>query len=149
VLGSITSLLGEATVAGKAAAVAQTTIDTYQSATSAYKSLAGIPIVGPALGAAAAGAAILSGLSNVRKIMSVNPNGSNSAPTPTTPPSSVRSAPVINTTILNSGETEDLNSLGNNDANPLNTSPIRAYIVSSDLSKDEDKRKLDEKLSTF
>lgn len=70
--GNIASILGEASAAGKAAAIAQTTIDTYQSATAAYKSMSGIPVVGPALGAVAAGAAVVSGLANVKKILSVD-----------------------------------------------------------------------------
>lgn len=65
------TLLGESTDAGKAAAVAATTIDTYQSATSAYKSLSGIPVVGPVLGGIAAGVAVAAGLANVKKILSV------------------------------------------------------------------------------
>lgn len=55
---------------GKAAAIVQTTIQTYQSATSAYASLASIPYVGPVLGAAAAAAAIAAGMANVRAIKS-------------------------------------------------------------------------------
>lgn len=56
----------------KAAAIAQATIKTYEAATSAYASLASIPYVGPALGAAAAGAAIATGLANVQAIRSTN-----------------------------------------------------------------------------
>jgi|GEM_PF-3025810 len=52
----------------KAAAVAETIIGTYQSAQDAYKSLAGIPYVGPALAAAAAGAAIAAGVARVAVI---------------------------------------------------------------------------------
>lgn len=55
---------------GKAAAIANTTIKTYESATSAYASLAGIPVIGPALGAAAAAAAIAAGIANVQAIRS-------------------------------------------------------------------------------
>lgn len=55
---------------GKAAAISNALIDTYKSATGAYASLASIPIVGPALGAAAAGAAIAAGLANVQAIRS-------------------------------------------------------------------------------
>jgi hypothetical protein len=55
---------------GKIAAIASTTIDTYQSATSSFKALSGIPVVGPALGAAAAAAAIAAGLANVQAISS-------------------------------------------------------------------------------
>ena len=68
--GNLVTILGKESAAGKAAAVAQTTIDTYQAATAAYKALAGIPVVGPALGAVAAGAAVASGLANVKKIVS-------------------------------------------------------------------------------
>jgi hypothetical protein len=52
----------------KAVNIASTIIDTYQSATAAYKSLAGIPIIGPALGGIAAGAAVAAGLANVQRI---------------------------------------------------------------------------------
>ena len=79
VLGSLSSLLGEQTAAGKAAAVAQATIDTYMAANSAYSAMAGIPVVGPALGAAAAAAAIIAGIVNVKKILSVSPDGSNAS----------------------------------------------------------------------
>lgn len=57
---------------GKAAAIAQAMISTYQSATSAYAAMASIPYVGPALGAAAAAAAIAAGLANVQQIRSQN-----------------------------------------------------------------------------
>ena len=70
-LGNLAKIAGEETAAGKAFAIAQTTIDTYQSATAAYKSLAGIPVYGPALGGIAAGAAVVSGIANVKKIISV------------------------------------------------------------------------------
>lgn len=55
---------------GKAAAIAKAMIDTYSSATAAYASLASIPIIGPALGTAAAAAAIAAGLANVAAIRS-------------------------------------------------------------------------------
>jgi hypothetical protein len=53
---------------GKTAAIAQTIIQTYQSATEAYSAMASIPYVGPALGVAAAAAAIAAGLANVAQI---------------------------------------------------------------------------------
>lgn len=55
---------------GKAAAIANATIATYQAANSAYAAMAGIPTVGPALGAAAAAGAIASGMANVAAIAS-------------------------------------------------------------------------------
>lgn len=56
---------------GKAAAIAQATIDTYKAANAAYSAMAGIPIIGPALGAAAAAAAIVAGLNNVAQISNI------------------------------------------------------------------------------
>lgn len=60
---------------GKAAAIAQTVINTYQSATSAYAAMAGIPYIGPALGVAAAAAAIAAGMANVSAIKNQNVAG--------------------------------------------------------------------------
>jgi hypothetical protein len=70
-LGQLSSLVGQDTIAGKAFAIAKATIDTYQSAVAAYKSLAGIPVIGPALGAIAAAAAVASGIATVKKIVQV------------------------------------------------------------------------------
>jgi len=67
--GGLVSIFGAESKAGKAAAIAQTTIDTYKSATSAFSSLSGIPIVGPVLGGIAAAAAVASGLANVKRIV--------------------------------------------------------------------------------
>ncbi len=50
---------------GKIAAIFQITVDTAKGAISAYSSLAGIPFVGPALGAAAAGAVIAFGAEQI------------------------------------------------------------------------------------
>jgi chromosome segregation ATPase len=73
--GNIAAIVGEQTALGKAAAIAQTAISTYQGAQQAFTSLSPIPIVGPALGAAAAGAAIAAGLANVKKILAVQTPG--------------------------------------------------------------------------
>jgi hypothetical protein len=71
--GQLAQLLGEESQAGKNAASAEALISSYLAANKAYASLAGIPIVGPALGAAAAGIAIASGLKNVQKIQTAKP----------------------------------------------------------------------------
>ena len=72
VFGQIKGLVGEQTALGKAAAIAETTINTYMAAQKAYSAMSGIPVVGPALGAVAAAAAITSGLMNVAKITSTD-----------------------------------------------------------------------------
>jgi hypothetical protein len=78
-LQGISALFGQETAVGKAAAVAETAINTYRSATAAYAALAGIPVVGPGLGIAAAGAAVISGLANVKKILAVKTPGAENA----------------------------------------------------------------------
>jgi tape measure domain-containing protein len=60
---------------GKAAAVAQAVVNTYTAATGAYASLAMIPYVGPALGAAAAAAAIVAGYQNIAQIRAAKATG--------------------------------------------------------------------------
>jgi hypothetical protein len=72
--------------------------------------LAGIPIVGPALGAVAAGAAVVAGIANVKKILAVDsglpggssvsastPSAANAAPTPQRPGAV---APTLNQGII-------------------------------------------------
>jgi len=71
--GELASLLGEESQAGKNAASAEALIQAYLSANKAYASLAGIPVIGPALGAAAASIAVIAGLKNVQKIQSTKP----------------------------------------------------------------------------
>jgi hypothetical protein len=88
-LGQLSSIVGQDTTAGKAFAIAKATIDTYQSAVAAYKSLAGIPVIGPALGAIAAAAAVASGIATVKKIVAVQvpsaPSNAGGNATQTTP----------------------------------------------------------------
>jgi hypothetical protein len=132
VLGSIISIVGEGSAVGKAAAIAQTTIDTYSSATAAYSSVVGIPIVGPALAPIAAGVAVAAGLMSIKKIVSTKTPGNKSAGAP--PGISVPSAPTFNpTTALQAGADAD------QDANTQVTlgeqtgsgpAVVRAYVVS-------------------
>ena len=74
-LNDLTKIAGEETEAGKALAITATTIDTFQSAQASYKSLAGIPVIGPALGGIAAAAAVAMGLKNIAAIRSANSSG--------------------------------------------------------------------------
>ena len=74
-LNDLTKIAGEETETGKALAITATTIDTFQSAQASYKSLAGIPIIGPALGGIAAAAAVAMGLKNIQAIRGANSSG--------------------------------------------------------------------------
>jgi|GEM_PF-1962168 len=69
-LNSAAAVFNQGSSAWKAIKIAETTITTYQSAVSAFNALAGIPIVGPALGGVAAGMAVATGLAQVSKISS-------------------------------------------------------------------------------
>jgi Flp pilus assembly protein TadG len=73
--GDMAKILGEETAAGKAMAVTQATIQTFLGAQSAFTSMSTIPVVGPALGAIAAAAAIAGGIANVKAIMSADSSG--------------------------------------------------------------------------
>jgi hypothetical protein len=108
--GNLATIFGEQTKVGKAAAVAQTTISTYESAQASYTGMVkAIPgPIGVVLGIAAAGAAGTSGIANVKKILAVNPSGGGGAPSADTPsapsvsvPQAVSSLQSANTDIGN------------------------------------------------
>jgi hypothetical protein len=73
-LGNLSSLMASESKkmfeVGKAAAMAETIVSTYSAAQKAYQAMAGIPVVGPALGAAAAAAAVLDGTTRLNAIKS-------------------------------------------------------------------------------
>jgi len=122
------TLLGESTAAGKAAAIAATTIDTYQSATAAYKSLAGIPVVGPALGGIAAGVAVAAGLANVKKILAVKTPSGGGGGGGVPSGGSTPSAPQFNV-VGNSGVNQLAGIMATNEQ-----TPVKAYVVPSDVT---------------
>ncbi len=74
ILGDIASAQGKDTERGfklwKASAIAQGYVDTFSAAIGAYKSMVGIPVVGPGLAVAAAAAAMAAGIANIAKISS-------------------------------------------------------------------------------
>ena len=130
-LSSFSELAGKETAAGKALAIASTLIQTYQSAQSSYASLAGIPVVGPALGVAAAGAAVFAGMKQIQNIKKTKvPKGGGggasagggasvgAAPTP----------PSFN--VVGASETSVL---GDAVASQTNE-PVQAYVVSNDIT---------------
>ena len=136
VLSNFASLVGEQTGAGKAAAIAATLISTYQSAQSSYNSLAGIPVVGPALGAVAAGVAVASGLKQIQAIKAVKvpnargaSNGGGGVATPSAPSiTSPSAAPQFN--IIGGGAQNQLAGL----LADQTQKPVKAYVVSNEVS---------------
>ena len=139
VLGSIVSLVGEGTAVGKAAAIAQTTIDTYGSATAAYKSVVGIPVVGPALAPVAAGVAVAAGLANIKKIVSTKTPGNKSAGAPAGV--QVPTAPTFNpTTALQAGANADNaeTTITAGEQTGSTQPVVRAYVVSSEVTNQQE-----------
>jgi DNA repair exonuclease SbcCD ATPase subunit len=134
-LNNLATVLGTETAAGKAAAIAATTISTFQSAQDSYKSLAGIPIVGPALGIAAAGAAIVSGIATVKKITATpvpkiagaaSSGGASASATPTPPP--LPNPPSINS-IGTGGVNQLAAAIGETESQP-----VQAFVVANDVT---------------
>ena len=111
----------------KATNIASATIDTFTSAQSAYKSVVGIPVVGPVLAPLAAAGAIATGLMNIKKIKESQFEGGavpsdSTAPTPTT--GGAPQAPQFNV-------------VGNNGMNQLaqlQQKPVQAFVVSSEMT---------------
>ena len=118
----------------KAVGIAQATIDTYKSATAAYSSLAGIPVVGPALGIAAAAAAVTAGLLNVKQIASqeFKASGGGAAgggSAGVSAPTSGAGGSVISPNFNIVGNAQATNPLAG-----LGGQPIQAYVVSGEVT---------------
>jgi hypothetical protein len=137
-LSNISELVGKETAAGKAAAVASATIDTYAAAWSAFKAAQKNPIsiLGPAYPYIQAGLAVAGGIANIKKIIAVKvPNGGGGGGggnLPSAPPiSAAQNAPlppVADTTQLNQAS---INAVGN--------ASSRAYVLDSDITNNRDR----------
>ena len=126
-LGQISELFGKQTAAGKAAAVAEATIQMYLSAQKAYSSTIGIPVVGPVLAPINAGLAIAAGIKNIKAITSVkvpNDTGGGGNPPATGGGGGAVMSPSFNV-VGNSG----MNQLAQ-----LQQTPAKAYVVSGDVT---------------
>jgi hypothetical protein len=132
--GTLADIAGRQTVAGKALAIAQTTIQTFQSAIGAFKGMV-TTIPGPAgiaLGIAAQAGALANGFAAVKKIVSTKIPGASDSAGSTQAGASLPAAPVaptpqtVNTTI----DQQSVNAIGNAAAGGVNA--IRAYVVEQD-----------------
>lgn len=124
-LSGFAALAGEQTAAGKAIAVAQTTIDTYVAAQKAYTSQL-IPgdVTSPIRGIFFAAAAVASGIANVRRILSVQvPGGGGGGGS--LPSAGSQSVPQFNPAVAQQVQ-------GGGDIT-LGQKPQRVYVVESDI----------------
>ena len=133
-LGTISDIVGKNTAAGKAAAIASTTIDTYLSAQKAYASqlIPGDP-TSPIRAAIAAGIAVVGGIKNVKSILAVKtPGGGGGGAANISAPNVSATAPIAPaqpqaaTTNISA---QSINALGNQ--------ATRAYVVESDVTSSQ------------
>ncbi len=125
-------------------ASAQAIVDTYKAANAAYAAMAGIPVVGPALGAAASAAAIAMGLANVHQIWQVDESGKE----PTTTSSTMAAAtPSFN--LADSLPVQySRNILTDRELDEINK-PTKVYLVESELRDFQNRVEIRESNSTF
>jgi len=132
-LSGLSELLGKETAAGKAAAVASATINTFSSAQKAYDATVGIPYVGPILAPINAGIAIAAGIKNVKSILAVKTpgGGGGSAPSISGGGGGAASAPAAPSfNVVGASATNQLaQTIGNQQQQP-----IKAYVVANDVT---------------
>ena len=110
----------------KATNIASATIDTFVSAQSAYKSVIGVPVVGPVLAPLASAGAIAMGLMNIKKIKESQFEGG-------AEPSASSGGGGGGGAV----QAPQFNVVGNNGMNQLaqlQQKPVQAYVVSSEMT---------------
>jgi hypothetical protein len=129
-LSMASDILGDSTAAGKALAVASTTVSTYLAAQQAYTSqlIPGDP-TSPIRAKIAAGIAVAGGLMNVKKILSVKtPGGKGGGATaPSGGGGGAPTAPSFNV-VGNAGVNQIQQTLG------IEQQPVQAYVVSNNVT---------------
>jgi hypothetical protein len=125
-LGGISELLGQESVAGKAAAVAQSIINTYQGATKALGQ-------GGIFGAIAAAGVIASGMASVKKIIATKVPGEDGS-------AGAAAITGVGAQVQSLEENvPDFNVVGASPINQIaqslnNQQPVKAYVVSGDVT---------------
>lgn len=127
----------------KALAITQAIIDTISSAQSAYKSLVGIPYVGPFLAPVAAAAAVVAGIANVKAIQNEQLAGTSAATS-----DSGASANVAQEALTLSPVSYTRNLLGDKETDALNQ-PTKVYVTEQDISNTQNKVKVTESNASF
>lgn len=150
VYATLGDLMGENAEFQKLYNIMETTMSTLTGAIDAYKSLAGIPIVGPGLGAAAAAVITAAGIANIKKISQTTKDNAESVmssgaslPTPNLSMTSV--TPLLD-------ETNDVNrmtSLNEQGESTREQQNLRVYVVDQDIRDANNKAEVVESNATF
>lgn len=141
-LSAVSDLMKDGSKEQKGVASAIATMDALQAANGAYAAMASIPVVGPALGIAAAAAALASGYANVKAIWAVDESGSNTPSLGTasvTPTFNAEQAMPVEYTrnIMTDSEMETINQ------------PTKVYVLESDITDAQKTVEVRESNATF
>lgn len=134
ILGSLADLVGKQTVAGKALAIAQATIDTYAAGAAILKNTARTPAGGlPGYAIAQMIAVIAAGLVQVRNIVKTKVPGFSAGGGGGTNVSSAQApiTPQLPNATRTTLDQQQLNQIGN--------ATVRAFVVESDVSGSQDR----------
>lgn len=126
-LSAVGGLVKEDSIAGKGIALAQVVMDTYRGVSASFVKGALTPA-----SFASAATVLATGLANARKITAVDPTGEGSTPSPTS-------------SITSPSQPASFNIVGQGSLNQLNQSigdkfnqPVRAYVVGSDITTNDE-----------
>lgn len=153
-LGQEQKAYNKAFKANKAVQYANTVVNTATSAMSAYSAMAGIPYVGPILGAIAAAAAVAAGAFQIKTIASQQPEdisgGSGAVGTGSAGGSGVMNPTIDVNALLNADQaSQNLNSDYYTDLQASKAQEQRVYVVESDISETQNTTKTQVMQSSF
>ena len=139
--------------ANKAVQYANTVVNTATAAMSAYSAMAGIPIVGPALGAIAAAAAVAAGAIQIKTIAAQEPediSGGSSGGASTGDGGAATTPTIDVNALLNADqESQNLNSDYYTDLQASKTQEQKVYVVESDISETQNTTRTQVSQSSF
>ena len=116
----------------KGANIAQTTIDTYTAAMSAYKSALAVPVIGVGLAPIAAAGAVAAGLMNIKKIAASKFEGGE---TPSASGGGGGGGATVPT--MSAPQFNVVGQSGVNQLASLNQQPVQAYVVSGQVTSQQ------------
>jgi hypothetical protein len=143
-LNQASELVGKNTVAGKAAAIAAATINTFLSASNAFNAMSKVP-PSPFVAIAAAGLATAAGIKQIREIAKVQVpgvGGGGGGSVPSIPAPSVGgSLPGMNAAAPLSPATPQAQTfrLDQQSIQGINSTTQRAYVVESDITSSQER----------
>ena len=139
--------------ANKAVQYANTVVNTATAAMSAYSAMAGIPIIGPALGAIAAAAAVAAGAIQIKTIAAQEPediSGGSSGGASTGDGGAATTPTIDVNALLNADqESQNLNSDYYTDLQASKTQEQKVYVVESDISETQNTTRTQVSQSSF